>query len=120
MLIRSQDKRMIVNFDNICTASAFPEKDSEDIYVENGTGSLMIGRYSTKEKAMKVLDMIQEAYMDFESAKIASTGLATGEYTGSYDTSESVAHGIKALKGYVEMIRESVVFQMPENGSVEA
>lgn len=26
MLIRSQDKRMIVNFDNICTVSAFSEK----------------------------------------------------------------------------------------------
>ena len=103
MLIRSQDKRMIVNFDNICTVSAFPE----------------IGRYSTKAKAMKVLDMIQEAYADFESAKITSTGLATAAYTGSYDTPESVAGGIKVLKGYAEMIRESVVFQMPEDGSVE-
>lgn len=65
MLIRSQDKRMIVNFENICTVSAFPEKDSEDIYVEDGTDSLMVGRYSTKEKAMKVLDMIQEAYCEF-------------------------------------------------------
>jgi hypothetical protein len=55
---------MIVNFDNICTVSAFPEKDSEDIYVEDGTGSLMVGRYSAKEKAMKVLDMIQEAYVN--------------------------------------------------------
>lgn len=64
MLIRSQDKRMIVNFDNICTVSAFPEKDSEDIYVEDGTGSLMVGRYSTKEKAIKVLDMIQKAYVN--------------------------------------------------------
>ncbi len=64
MLIRSQDKRMIVNFDNICTVSAFPEKDSEDIYVEDDTGSLMVGRYSAKEKAMKVLDMIQEAYIN--------------------------------------------------------
>lgn len=69
MLIRSQDKRMIVNFDNICTVSAFPEKDSEDVYVEDGTGSLMVGRYSTKEKAMKVLDMIQEAYCKFMSVK---------------------------------------------------
>lgn len=119
MLIRSQDKRMIVNFDNICTVSAFPEKDSEDIYVEDGTGSLMVGRYSTKAKAIKVLDMIQEAYMDFESAKITSTGLATAAYTGSYDTSESVAAGIKVLKGYAEMIRESVVFQMPEDSEVE-
>lgn len=55
---------MIVNFENICTVSAFPEKDSEDIYVEDGTGSLMVGRYSAKEKAMKVLDMIQEAYVN--------------------------------------------------------
>ena len=69
MLIRSQDKRMIVNFDNICTVSAFPEKDSEDIYVEDGAGSLMVGRYSTKAKAMKVLDMIQEAYCKFMSVK---------------------------------------------------
>lgn len=119
MLIRSQDKRMIVNFDNICTVSAFPEKDSEDIYVEDGTGSLMIGRYSTKAKAIKVLDMIQEAYMDFESAKITSTGLAAAAYTGSYDTPESVAAGIKVLKGYAEMIRESVVFQMPADNEVE-
>ena len=69
MLIRSQDKRMIVNFDNICTVSAFSENDSEDIYVEDGTGSLMVGRYSTKAKAMKVLDMIQEAYCKFMSVK---------------------------------------------------
>lgn len=55
---------MIVNFDNICTVSAFPEKENEDIYVEDGTGSLMVGRYSTKAKAMKVLDMIQEAYVN--------------------------------------------------------
>lgn len=55
---------MIVNFDNICTVSAFPEKDSEDIYVEDGTGSLMAGKYSTKAKVMKVLDMIQEAYVN--------------------------------------------------------
>lgn len=64
MLIRSQDKRMIVNFDNICTVSASPEKHSEDIYVEDGTGSLMVGRYSTRAKAMKVLDMMQESYVN--------------------------------------------------------
>ena len=119
MLIRSQDKRIIANFDNICTVSAFPEKNSEDIYVEDGTGSLMIGRYSTKAKAIKVLDMVQEAYADFESAKITNTGLAAAAYTGNYDTSESVSYGIKVLKDYAEMIKESVVFQMPEDSEVE-
>lgn len=111
---------MIVNFDNICTISAFPEKDSEDIYVEDGTGSLMVGRYSTKEKAMKVLDMIQDAYMEYKSGEIVGNGLAGSAYTGSYDTKESVAHGIAVLKGYGNEIRKSILFQMPEDGSVEA
>lgn len=120
MLIRSQDKRMIVNFDNICTISAFPEKDSEDIYVEDGTGSLMVGRYSTKEKAKKVLDMIQDAYMEYKSGEIIGNGLAGSAYTGSYDTKESVAHGIAVLKGYGNEIRKSILFQMPEDSEVEA
>jgi hypothetical protein len=110
---------MIVNFDNICTVSAFPEKDSEDIYVEDGTGSLMIGRYSTKEKAMKVLDMIQEAYMEYKCGEIVGNGLSGSAYTGSYDTKESVAHGIAVLKGYGNEIRKSILFQMPEDSEVE-
>lgn len=109
---------MIVNFDNICTVSAFPEKDSEDIYVEDGTGSLMVGRYSTKVKALKVLDMIQEAYMEYKSGEIVSNGLAGSAYTGSYDTKESVAHGIAVLKGYGNEIRKSILFQMPEDSEV--
>ena len=120
MLIRSQDKRMIVNFDNICTVSAFPEKDSEDIYVEDGTGSLMVGRYSTKAKAMEVLDMIQEAYMEYKSGEIVGNGLAGSAYTGSYNTKESVAHGIAVLKGYGNEIRKSILFQMPADSEVEA
>lgn len=111
---------MIVNFDNICTVSAFPEKDSEDIYVEDGTGSLMVGRYSTKAKALKVLDMIQEAYMEYKSGEIVSNGLAGSAYTGSYDTKESVAHGIAVLKGYGNEIRKSILFQMPEDSEVVA
>lgn len=120
MLIRSQDKTIIVNFNNICTVSAFPEKDSEDIYVEDGTGSLMVGRYSTKAKAMKVLDMIREAYMEYKSGEIVGNGLAGSAYTGSYDTKESVAHGIAILKGYGNEIRKSILFQMPEDSEVVA
>ena len=98
MLIRSQDKRMIVNFDNICTVSAFPEKDSEDVYVEDGTGSLMVGRYSAKEKAMKVLDMIQEAY---------------SEYQIMLNFSVSYLHEFK------EKTDGFAIFQMPEDSEVE-
>ena len=116
MLIRSQNKEVLVTLELLL-----------DIEVSGGVISArkdygwccLLGEYSAKAKAMKVLDMIQEAYMDFEAAKITSTGLATAAYAGSYDTPESVACGIKALKGYAEIIKESVIFQMPEDGSVE-
>ena len=124
MLIRSQDKTALVKFENIVINLKLPESlrvicwSLQD--AQRSGGYFVLGEYSTKEKTMKVLDMIQEAYADFEASKITSTGLATAAYTGSYDTPESVAGGIKVLKGYAEMIRESVVFQMPEDGSVEA
>lgn len=114
MLIRSQDKRMIVNFDNICTVSAFPEKDSEDIYVEDGTGSLMVGRYSTKAKAMKVLDMIQEAYANVELIPMAVPNIRNmfAEAPVSKEN-EILAETIgKALM-------EKMVFQMPADSEVE-
>ena len=105
---------MIVNFDNICTVSAFPEKDSEDVYVEDGTGSLMIGRYSTKAKAMKVLDMIQEAYADAALIPMAvpNIGKMFAEASASKEN-ELLAEAIgKALTN-------KMVFQIPEDSEVE-
>lgn len=110
MLIRSQDKRMIVNFDNICTVSAFPEKDSEDIYVEDGTGSLMVGRYSTKAKAMKVLDMIQDAYADEKLV----------DYTKYLQRKEIEKMDDSTILALRNEFMKKAVFQMPEDGSVEA
>lgn len=67
MLIRSQNKISLVKFENIvininningkeiiCWSQMNP---GEDEYIS-------LGHYSTKEKAMKVLDMIQEAYIN--------------------------------------------------------
>lgn len=123
MLIRSQDKTALVKFENVVINLKLPDSLNVICWslqdAQRSGGYFVLGEYSTKAKAMKVLDMIQEAYADFESAKITSTGLATAAYTGSYDIPESVAGGIKVLKGYAETIRESVVFQMPEDGSVE-
>ena len=114
MLIRSQDKRMIVNFDNICTVSAFSEKDSEDIYVEDDTGSLMIGRYSTKEKAMKVLDMIQEAYGDSEYTKYVIPEICK-TLSMKPRTEENIAHA-----GEIgEILKKGMTFQMPADEEVE-
>lgn len=67
MLIRSQNKMSLVKFENIvininningkeiiCWSQMNP---GEDEYI-------LLGHYSNKAKAMKVLDMIQEAYVN--------------------------------------------------------
>lgn len=114
MLIRSQDKRMIVNFDNICTVSAFPEKESEDIYVEDGTGSLMVGRYSAKEKAMKVLDMIQDAYADAKLNEILLPDVCK-----SANESQRGKDNTLIAKTIRKDFMKKMIFQMPEDSEVE-
>ena len=109
MLIRSQDKRMIVNFDNICTVSASPEKHSEDIYVEDGTGSLMVGRYSTKAKAIKVLDMMQEAYADEKLV----------DYTKYLQRKEIEKMDDSTILALRNELMKKAVFQIPEDSEVE-
>ena len=59
MIIRSQDKKSIVNMDNIDTIDI-----RENLIRAFNGGNDMginIGKYSTEEKAIKVLDMICDA-----------------------------------------------------------
>ena len=64
MLIRSQDKRILINMNNV---SSIEVGDNElRIFAADGETIYDLGSYSTKAKAMKVLDMIQEAYADAE------------------------------------------------------
>lgn len=123
MLIRSQDKTALVKFENIVVNLKLPDSLNVICWslqdAQRSGGYFILGKYSTKEKAMKVLDMIREAYMEYKSGEIVGNGLAGSAYTGSYDTKESVAHGIAVLKGYGNEIRKSILFQMPEDGSVE-
>ena len=119
MLIRSQDKEALINVDSFEAISL--KRDDEKIFLKAyAVGcNAILGEYSTKEKAMKVLDMIQDASMEYKSGEIVGNGLAGSAYTGSYDIKESVAHGIAVLKGYGNEIRKSILFQMPEDSEVE-
>ena len=122
MLIRSQDKTALVKFENIVVNLKLPDSLNVICWslqdAQRSGGCFILGKYSTKEKAMKVLNMIQEAYMDYKSGEIIGSGLAGSAYTGSYDTKESVAHGIAVLKGYGNEIRKSILFQMPDDSEV--
>ena len=77
MLIRSQDKRILINMNNV---SSIEVGDNElRIFADDGEAIYDLGSYSTKAKAMKVLDMIQEAYEGYEYEKAFKTGLALFE-----------------------------------------
>lgn len=68
MLIRSQDKTALVKFENIVISTELPDSLKVICWslqdTQRNGGYFILGKYSTKEKAMKVLDMIQEAYVN--------------------------------------------------------
>ena len=77
MIIRSQDKKTITNFRNI-TDIAVVAHDNEfkicvyypfSVYEDNDYSKMYLGTYSTEEKAIKVLDMIQNAYTQYGTIK---------------------------------------------------
>nr|DAP77524.1 MAG TPA: hypothetical protein [Caudoviricetes sp.] len=65
MLIRSQNKAFLLNFSNLTVA--YIVKDDEGFVISSleGENRYRLGGYSSEAKAMKVLDMIQEAYCEF-------------------------------------------------------
>jgi hypothetical protein len=96
MLIRSQNKEVLATLELLF-----------DVEVSGGVISArrdmswccLLGEYSTKAKAMKVLDMIQEAY---------------SEYQIMLNFSVSYLHEFK------EKTDGFTIFQMPEDSEVEA
>lgn len=95
MLIRSQDKEVLATLELL-----------SDVEVSGGVISArrdigwwcLLGEYSTKAKAMEVLDMIQEAY---------------SEYQIMLNFSVSYLHEFK------EKTDGFAIFQMPEDSEVE-
>lgn len=66
MLIISQNKEVLVNFD-VSAGIEIAEGTTKTVITSYITGcSYLLGEYSTKAKAMKVLDMVQEAYAEYK------------------------------------------------------
>ena len=117
MLIRSQNKMSLVKFENIvininningkeiiCWSQMNP---GEDEYIS-------LGHYSAKAKAMKVLDMIQEAYADAALIPmvVPNIGKRFAEASAS-KVNELLAEAIG------KVLTNKMVFQMPEDSEVE-
>lgn len=111
MLIRSQNKEVLVAFEFL-----------PDIEVSGGVISArrdmgwccLLGEYSTKAKAIKVLDMIQESYGDSEYTKYVIPEVCR-ILSMKPKTEENKAHASELG----EMLRKGMTFQMPADSEVE-
>ena len=118
MLIRSQDKTALVKFENIVINLYYP--DGKEIIcwslhdTQRDGGYFSLGNYSSKEKALKVLDMIQERYSDYQTTHTVSNGLATMSlFVDCSDETNELYMKVQNALGKI------VVFQMPEDSEVE-
>lgn len=112
MLIRSQNKEVLVAFESL-----------PDIEVSGGVISArrdigwccLLGEYSTKAKAMKILDMIQEAYAD---AKLNEVLLP--DVCKSASESQRGKDNTLIAKTIRKDFMKKMIFQIPEDSEVEA
>ena len=108
MLIRNQNKEVLVNFD-VSAGIEIAEGTTKTVITSYITGcSYLLGKYSTKAKAIKVLDMIQEVYEESQLPVIISALLFTD------------ASAVDELKKELsnEKLKNRFVFQMPADSEV--
>ena len=110
MLIRSQNKEVLTNL-NALAGIEIAEGSVKTVITSYITGcSYLLGEYSNKQKAVKVLDMLQKAYAEYEMLRDMSTGM--GGIMVTYNT--------KMIVNELEKeIQEKTIFQMPEDSEVE-
>ena len=115
MLIRSQDKTIMVNIDNVFNIAIRDINGATAIYTGSSSGCCIMAEYSTKVKAMKVLDMVQEAYAEYKFTCTFLTG-----FTGHRAIVESNDICVNGFKELAEDFKKNMVFQMPADSEAEA
>lgn len=122
MLIRSQNKEVLIDMKGL-TIKVVTEEPfrHESIYpyietygTNSGDFSETLGTYSTKEKAIKVLDMIQEAY-----ANSKVTELLIPEIGKMVKKAMATEENIAFAESIGVSLAKKMLFQMPEDSEVE-
>lgn len=109
MLIRSQDKRAITDDMKLYVRENDFVRGKVTWDILNSTQD-RLAKYSTEEKAIKVLDMIQDAYARCESVKVLSSGIM-------FEVTERIRNQEKA-EDFKNEHRATFVFQMPQDSEV--
>lgn len=113
MLIRSQDKSISINMNNVSSIEV--GDDRLRIFADNGDAIYDIGEYSTEAKVIKVLDMIQEAYADAKLNEILLPDVCK-----SANESQRGKDNTLIAKTIRKDFMKKMIFQMPEDSEVEA
>lgn len=109
MLIRSQNKEVLTNL-NALAGIEIAEGPVKTVITSYITGcSYLLGEYSNKQKAVKVLDILQETYAEHEILLQTFTGISGVRVT----TTEK-----ESIDEKKKEIREKAIFQMPEDSEV--
>ena len=109
MLIRSQNREVLINF-NASAGIDIEEGPMKTTVASYVTGCrYLLGEYSNKQKAVKVLDMLQETYAEHEILLQTFTGISGVRVT----TTEK-----ESIDEKKKEIREKAIFQMPEDSEV--
>lgn len=110
MLIRSQDKSRLISLNNTRELRFWECAQGFNI-----TDCVCpIGYYSTREKAVKVLDMIQEAYADAKLNEILLPDVCKAA-----NKSQQEKENTSIAKDIRNAFMKKMVFQMPDDESVE-
>lgn len=110
MLIRSQNKKVLLNLDNLSGIEAVGGVDGTARITANDSSThYLLGDYGNPEKAMEVLNMIQRSHND--SILAETTGKTIAERLDDLTQIE-----IAAL---TEVLTNRETFQMPQDNEVE-
>lgn len=111
MLIRSQNKEVLVAFENLLNIEVSGGVISTRVV--NGW-SCLLGEYSAKATAIKVLDMIQETYADAKLNEILLPDVCK-----SASESQRGKDNTLIAKTIRKDFMKKMIFQMPEDSEVE-
>lgn len=111
MLIRSQDKEQLLNIDFVKTIGICERGKCFAIFIDS---LYFIGNYSSREKIIKVLDMIQEAYGDAKLNEILLPDVCK-----SANESQRGKDNTLIAKTIRKDFMKKMIFQMPEDSKVE-
>jgi hypothetical protein len=114
MLIRSQNKKNLIDMSNLIIG--LDKSDTKVICFHtaamDGEASAILGEYSTTEKAVRAISMIQQAYTYAEVTKMTIPEIGK-TFKEAPNTKEN-----ELLEEAIKVIMNNLVFQMPRDSEV--